>query len=73
MRFIAEGKSNADIARELWLSEKTVKNHINRIFAKLEVSTRAQAIVLWLSAADETRPAPQLFVRRGRPPRLTFV
>jgi DNA-binding NarL/FixJ family response regulator len=53
MRAIALGHSNADIAAELWLSEKTVKNHINRIFAKLGVATRAQAIVLWLSATEE--------------------
>ncbi|MCW2540542.1 MAG: DNA-binding response regulator [Frankiales bacterium] len=50
MSFMARGYRNADIAQALWLSEKTVKNHINRIFAKLQVDTRAQAIVLWLSA-----------------------
>jgi DNA-binding NarL/FixJ family response regulator len=51
MGFMARGYRNAGIAQALWLSEKTVKNHINRIFAKLQVDTRAQAIVLWLSAA----------------------
>jgi DNA-binding NarL/FixJ family response regulator len=43
---IAEGLANRDIAERLSLSEKTVRNHINSIFAKLDVKTRAQAIVL---------------------------
>ncbi|MEO9136483.1 MAG: alpha/beta fold hydrolase, partial [Casimicrobiaceae bacterium] len=42
---IAEGCDNDDIARRLCLSNKTVRNHITRIFAKLQVTTRAQAIV----------------------------
>jgi pimeloyl-ACP methyl ester carboxylesterase/DNA-binding CsgD family transcriptional regulator len=42
---IAEGRDNAQIAALLGLSEKTVRNHITGIFAKLEVDTRAQAIV----------------------------
>lgn len=51
---IARGLSNQDIALALTLSEKTVKNYVNRIFAKLQVTTRAKAIVLWL-AADDSR------------------
>ena len=43
---IAEGLDNAQIAARLDLSDKTVRNHITRIFAKLEVATRAQLIVL---------------------------
>lgn len=42
---IAEGRDNDDIARRLGVSNKTVRNHITRIFAKLDVPTRAQAIV----------------------------
>jgi DNA-binding NarL/FixJ family response regulator len=49
MHHIARGLSNTDVAQQLGLTEKTVKNHINRIFAKLRVSSRARAIVLWLS------------------------
>lgn len=48
MSLIAEGRSNRDIAKELFLAEKTVKNHINQIFAVLGVANRAEAIVLWL-------------------------
>ena len=57
MDHIARGMSNGDIARLLHLCEKTVKNHINRIFTKLCVSSRAQAIVLWL--ADRQDPERQ--------------
>lgn len=43
---IAEGKENGEIARQLSLSVKTVRNHSSNIFAKLQVAHRAQAIVL---------------------------
>ncbi|WP_114559447.1 response regulator transcription factor [Desertihabitans aurantiacus] len=49
MTMIAAGTTNAGIASALFISEKTVKNHINRIFAKLHVSHRSQAISLWLT------------------------
>ena len=42
---IAQGHSNAKIARRLFLSPKTVRNHISNIFTKLQVADRAQAIV----------------------------
>jgi DNA-binding NarL/FixJ family response regulator len=48
MQSIATGRSNADIAATLFLSEKTVKNHINRIYDKLGYRTRAEAIADWL-------------------------
>lgn len=48
MRAIATGRGNAEIAAELFLSEKTVKNHINRIYDKLGYGSRAEAIVDWL-------------------------
>ncbi|GAA2456291.1 response regulator transcription factor [Actinomadura vinacea] len=47
MDLIASGRSNGEIARQLFLSEKTVKNHVNRIYAKLGVDSRATAIALW--------------------------
>lgn len=46
LELIAQGRDNAQIAARLALSEKTVRNHITSIFAKLEVENRAQAIVL---------------------------
>jgi DNA-binding NarL/FixJ family response regulator len=42
---IGAGWSNTDIARRLVLSDKTVRNHVSNIFAKLQVADRAQAIV----------------------------
>jgi len=42
---LARGLDNAQIAAQLGMSEKTVRNHITRIFDKLGVQTRAQAIV----------------------------
>jgi DNA-binding NarL/FixJ family response regulator len=48
MEHIVRGRSNIHIARMLHLSEKTVKNHINHIYAKLGTPNRAQAIACWL-------------------------
>lgn len=42
---IAEGLDNAQIASRLYISHKTVSNHISNIFAKLQLADRAQAIV----------------------------
>lgn len=47
MALAAAGLANPEIARQLFLSEKTVKNHINSIFAKLGVTSRGQATALW--------------------------
>jgi len=46
LRLIARGLSNGDIAAELVTSMATVKTHVNRIFRKLGVAERAQAVVI---------------------------
>ena len=46
LRLIAQGRSNTAIAEELVLSGATVKTHVNRIFGKLGLRERAQAVVL---------------------------
>lgn len=46
LELIAQGRDNAQVAARLSLSEKTVRNHVTSIFAKLEVENRPQAIVL---------------------------
>jgi len=50
---IADGLENAEIARELGLSVKTVRNHASNIFAKLQVAHRAQAIIMAREAGLE--------------------
>ncbi|MGK5554981.1 response regulator [Actinomadura kijaniata] len=52
MNLIVQGRSNGEIAERLFLAEKTVKNHVNRIYAKLGVTSRAAAIALWLGTVD---------------------
>ncbi len=42
---IAEGLNNKDIADKLYISEKTVKNHVSSIFKKLDVNDRIQAAI----------------------------
>ncbi|MEU1076038.1 MULTISPECIES: response regulator transcription factor [unclassified Streptomyces] len=46
LTLMGRGLSNAELARELTLSEATVKTHVARIFAKLTLRDRAQAVVL---------------------------
>jgi len=46
LQFVSEGKTNKEIANNLDLSEKTVKNHVRNIFHKLQVYDRTQAAIL---------------------------
>jgi DNA-binding NarL/FixJ family response regulator len=59
MQLLAAGHNNLEIASTLFLAPKTVKNHINRIFTKLQVTTRAQAIAQWLGTADLPAAGPR--------------
>lgn len=43
---LARGSGNQEIARQLWLSAKTVRNHVSNIVSKLDVTDRFEAIVL---------------------------
>ncbi|WP_030929637.1 response regulator transcription factor [Streptomyces sp. NRRL S-646] len=51
MDLIASGMNNQQIAATCFISEKTVKNHINRIFAKLHSTSRSEAAAKWLGTA----------------------
>ncbi|MFG2623985.1 response regulator [Streptomyces sp. NPDC048473] len=56
MELIASGMSNQQIAATCFISEKTVKNHINRIFTKLHSASRSEAIARWLGTAPAAGP-----------------
>ncbi|MEU8583029.1 response regulator transcription factor [Streptomyces abikoensis] len=53
---IGEGLTNREIGKRLFLSEKTVKNHISRLLAKLGVERRIQAAVIATEAAAHHEP-----------------
>jgi DNA-binding NarL/FixJ family response regulator len=53
---VADGLSNVDIGRRLVIAEATVKTHLLRIFAKLDVSDRTHAVVVALDRGLITRP-----------------
>lgn len=50
MSLIAGGHTNGEIAAHLFLAEKTVKNHVRRIYSKLGVDSRPAAIAHWRAA-----------------------
>jgi DNA-binding NarL/FixJ family response regulator len=43
LRLVAEGRSNAQVGRMLWVTEQTVKFHLSNIYRKLDVSNRTEA------------------------------
>jgi len=45
LRFLLEGLSNKEIAKKLYVSETTVKNHLSSMFAKMDVRDRTQAVL----------------------------
>jgi DNA-binding NarL/FixJ family response regulator len=57
LALVAEGESNTVIAHRLYLSPKTVRNHVSNIFSKLQVADRAQAIVRARRAGLTDRPS----------------
>ncbi|HEX7405538.1 MAG TPA: LuxR C-terminal-related transcriptional regulator, partial [Candidatus Nanopelagicaceae bacterium] len=46
LTLMADGRTNSEIARHLVLSDKTVRNHITNLFAKLGVTDRLSAVLL---------------------------
>ncbi|MGH3745584.1 MAG: response regulator [Mycobacteriales bacterium] len=59
LELVAQGRSNTEISRVLFVSPKTVRNHVSNVFSKLQVTDRAQAIVRAHEAGlGEDRPRP---------------
>jgi DNA-binding NarL/FixJ family response regulator len=61
LRLVADGHSNAQLARMLWVTEQTVKFHLSNIYRKLDVANRTEAS-RWAQRHGllETQPAPNL-------------
>jgi DNA-binding NarL/FixJ family response regulator len=59
LQLVAEGHSNAELARMLWVTEQTVKFHLSNVYRKLEVSNRTEAS-RWAQRAGllASSPAP---------------
>ncbi|QMU78043.1 response regulator transcription factor [Streptacidiphilus sp. PB12-B1b] len=68
LALIGEGLTNREIGGRLFLAEKTVKNHISRLLAKLGVERRVQAAVIATqsAAAGEQQAGPRTGYRPGR-------
>lgn len=48
LALVAEGKTNKEIAEQMGLSDKTVKNYLSNVFEKLKINRRSQAAVMYL-------------------------
>ena len=57
LQLLAQRKTNAQIAAELYLSQKTVRNYVSAIFAKLQVTDRAEAGLIARTAGLGTQQA----------------
>ena len=51
LQLLANGLSNADVAKQLFISQETVKSHVRHILTKLEADTRTQAVAIALRDA----------------------
>jgi DNA-binding NarL/FixJ family response regulator len=52
MRLLASGLAVREVARDMCLTEKTVRNYLSRIYGKLNVRSRSEAILCWLGLLD---------------------
>ena len=50
LSYLAQGKTNKEISKQLTLSPSTVRNHISNIFTKLKISNRSQATAIAIYA-----------------------
>jgi two-component system response regulator DevR len=59
LTLIADGLSNREIGARLYLAEKTVKNHVSRLLAKLQMQRRTQVAVFGAAMRDQSELRPQ--------------
>ena len=52
LNLVVQGKTNTQIAEQLFISVNTVKNHLKHIFKKMEVSSRAEAVAKYLNTSN---------------------
>lgn len=58
LAMLAQGRTNKEIAERMYIAEKTVRNHLTGLFAKLGVQTRTQAAVLAVGMRDRLPDDP---------------
>jgi two-component system, NarL family, response regulator DevR len=59
LALITDGLSNREIGTRLYLAEKTVKNHVSRLLAKLQMQRRTQVAVFGATMRDHGELHPQ--------------
>lgn len=64
LKLVAEGLTNEEIGKKIFISEKTVKTHLTNIFDKLKVNNRFKAALLIMGHSNN--PESSTFSRRGR-------
>src|SRR5918996_941771 len=60
LRLVAEGLTNEEIGKKIFISEKTVKTHLTNIFDKLKVNNRFKAALLIMGRSAESSPSPNI-------------
>ena len=66
LRLVAEGLTNEEIGKRIFISEKTVKTHLTNIFDKLKVNNRFKAALLIMNRAPESSSQSQGWKGKGR-------
>ena len=68
VRLIAAGRTNAQVGRQLRISEGTVKSHVKSVFHKLHAANRAEAVARWLAQGEPPSPGTPLPAAPATPP-----